>query len=146
MLPLATSQAGEVVLIGQVSMLEKAVELIGLLQQCLMQDLLQRLCVAKGEVLSIGLESAPGKQPLAVLQLLAQYLDMPFHVRGGGLLHTRLLGGNAFIALRLGCLFRCEAEQSQQQSDQIECMFHAAKIYFSVTKTAKQCGLFVIFA
>lgn len=80
MLPLATSQAGEVVLIGQVSMLEKAVELIGLLQRCLMQDLLQRLCVAKGEVLPIGLESTPGKQPLAVLQLLAQYLDMPFHV------------------------------------------------------------------
>ena len=80
MLPLATSQAGEVVLIGLVSMLEKAVELIGLLQQCLMQDLLQRLCVAKGEVLPVGLEVSPDKQPLAVLQLLAQHLNLPFRI------------------------------------------------------------------
>ena len=80
MLPLATSQAGEVVLIGQVSMLGKTMELIGLLQGCLMQDLLQCLRVAQGEVLPVGLEVSPDKQPLAVLQLLAQHLNLPLRI------------------------------------------------------------------
>ena len=43
MLSLTASQAGEVINIGKVSMLGKTMELIGLLQSCLMQDLLDRL-------------------------------------------------------------------------------------------------------
>ena len=127
-------------------MLGKTMELIGLLQSCFMQDLFYRLHVAKGEVLPVGLETTPGEQPLAVLQLLAQHLDLPLHIGGGRLLHTSLLVGNLLVTLFLVALFGGEEEQTKQQSDEIAYTFHAAKIAVSVNETTCVCCLFATFA
>lgn len=121
-------------------------ELIGLLQSCFMQDLFYRLQVAKGEALPVGLETTPGEQPLAVLQLLAQHLDLPLHIGGGRLLHTCLLGGNLLVTLFLVALFRGEEEQTKQQSDEIAYTFHTAKIAVFVIRTTDVCRLFATFA
>ena len=70
--------------------------------------------MAKGEALPVRLEITPGEQTLAMLQLLAQYLELARHVGGGCLLHITLYGGNFLVTLFLVAFFGNEEEQAKQ--------------------------------